>query len=663
MPKNNQRHLRYMPGLDGLRTVAVMAVIAYHLGFGWASGGLLGVGVFFVLSGYLITDLLVAEWQREKRIDLRQFWLRRARRLLPAMLLVMVAVLIVLAVIDRSRLPALQGDVWSAVTYTSNWYLIFHQVSYFESFGPPSPFGHLWSLAVEEQFYLLWPLAMILGLKFAPRRGRLALAILGAAAVSAIAMALIYEPGSDPSRVYYGTDTRAFGLLIGAALALIWPSGKLQDNLTRSGKRLVDLIGLAGLAAVLIMMVRIDEYDAFLYPGGMVLLSIATALVVAALVHPGGRIGGWLGWKPLRWLGVRSYGIYLWHYPVIVLTNPSVDTSGPNVWRSLLQVGLSIGLATLSYKYVEDPIRRGGLRKLWQGNQSGLRRPWSGRARARLAAIFSVVALITFCVSCTGDADKHQASANASNAATQVGSKQETGIEHAVLPSPSPEGGREAAVKPATTPKPTATPGKDNTPSGKPQAGKDGQKETGKEGQGDKGATKPPAKDGVGAAAASGKGVTAIGDSVMLDVEPYLEKLLPGIVIDGKIGRQMSKALEVLDQLKADGKLGDRVIIELGTNGSFTKKQLVKVLDSLKDKQQVVLMNTRVPRKWQDNVNEMLADVSKDYANVTLVDWYTFSADHDEYFGKDGVHLGKTGSQAYAGLVADNLQPAKDSSK
>ncbi|MBB6672733.1 acyltransferase family protein [Cohnella nanjingensis] len=653
MPKPNQRHFRYMPGLDGLRALAVMAVIAYHLGFGWASGGLLGVGMFFVLSGYLITDLLVAEWQRDKGINLRQFWLRRARRLLPAMLLVLAAVLIVLALFDRSRIPALQGDVWSAVTYTSNWYLIFHQVSYFESFGPPSPFGHLWSLAVEEQFYLLWPLLLLIGLRFAPRRGRLALIILGAAAVSAIAMVWIYEPGSDPSRVYYGTDTRAFGLLIGAALALIWPSAKLQPTLSRSGTLLVDLIGVGGLAAVLLMMVRIDEYDAFLYQGGMVLLSIATALVVAALAHPGGRIGGWLGWKPLRWIGVRSYGIYLWHYPVIVLTNPTVDTNGPSIWRTVLQIGVTVALAALSYKYVEDPIRRGGLRKLWERDGQGIRRPWSGRVRARLAAIFSVVALITFCVSCTGDADNHQVSAKSPPASQESGGLTTVGASKPAQPSPTPKpspAGKGDTDAPSKVP--TATPQPDSKPAEAKPPAKD-------QGTNPKGGAHPPAKPGTAQGAASGKGVTAIGDSVILDIEPYLEKLLPGIVIDGKIGRQMSSALEVLEQLQSDDKLGERVIIELGTNGSFTKKQLVKVLDSLQDKQQVVLVNTRVPRKWQDTVNKMLADVSKDYPNVTLVDWYAFSEDHDEYFGKDGVHLGKTGSQAYAGLVAENVQAAR----
>ncbi len=354
-----------MPGLDGLRALAVLGVIAYHLQLGFAPGGLLGVDVFFVLSGYLITDLLVTEWQESGGIGLRDFWLRRARRLFPALFIMLIVVVDWVTLYDHAQLAALRYDMVASMAYVSNWWFIFHQVSYFASFGPPSPFGHLWSLAVEGQFYLLWPLLLLFGLRYIPHRGLLAGLTLAGAAASALAMAVLYHPGSDPSRVYYGTDTRAFALLIGAALALVWPGQKLSGEVSPLGRLGIDLAGCAGLIIVLAMMWRTNQYETFLYRGGLLLLSAAAAILVAALAHPASRLGRALGWEPLRWLGERSYGIYLWHYPVIVLTSPVVNTSGVNVVRAALQVAASIALAALSWRFVEEPIRHGALQKLW----------------------------------------------------------------------------------------------------------------------------------------------------------------------------------------------------------------------------------------------------------------------------------------------------------
>jgi peptidoglycan/LPS O-acetylase OafA/YrhL len=228
----------YMPGLDGLRALAVFAVIAYHLNLPWAPGGLLGVDLFFVLSGYLITNVLLTQWNRLGTIDLKDFWLRRAKRLLPALFVMLAGTLFWAALAAPERMAALRQEVLAGVFYSSNWYLIFHEVSYFERFGPPSPLGHLWSLAVEEQFYLLWPLLLGLGLRRLPRprRSWLVGGTILIALASVVAMALLYQPGHDPNRVYYGTDTRAFALLVGAVAAMIWPVRRTSAGLT-AGKR------------------------------------------------------------------------------------------------------------------------------------------------------------------------------------------------------------------------------------------------------------------------------------------------------------------------------------------------------------------------------------------------------------------------------------------
>src|ERR687894_2608400 len=370
MPEPVERAQRYMPGLDGLRALAVLAVIAYHLQPGWAQGGLLGVGVFFTLSGYLITDLLLGQRDAVGHLRLGNFWLRRARRLLPALFLMLAVVVAWVTLLDRSQLPALRGDVIAAVAYVSNWWNIIREASYFARFGPPPPLEHLWTLAVEEQFYLVWPLLLWLGLRYARGRYRLAGLTLAVAAVSAVAMALLYQPGVDPTRVYEGTDTRAFGLLLGAALAMVWPSRRLRADLALRRRLLLDVAGAVGLVVIALLIWRTDQYSPSLYRGGIVLLSVGTVLVVAALAHPASWLGPALGWAPLRWLGVRSYGIYLWHFPIIALTTPTVQREA-NLPLEILQVGATIAVAALSWRFVEEPIRRGALGQVWAQVRSG----------------------------------------------------------------------------------------------------------------------------------------------------------------------------------------------------------------------------------------------------------------------------------------------------
>lgn len=595
MPKPLNGNGRYMPGLDGLRALAVFAVIAYHLNVGWAPGGLLGVGVFFVLSGYLITDILVNQWKTNGQIDWKDFWIRRIRRLMPALLVMMAAVMIWIALFDRSQLLVLRGEVLSALLYVNNWWRIYHEVSYFSSFGPPSPFGHLWSLAVEEQFYLLWPLFLVVGFRLAPRRWQLLGLTLALALVSALAMALMYEPGTDPSRVYYGTDTRAFALLIGAALAMVWPSRKLSVKAGPHARLVLDCIGWAALAAIVIMIGLTDQYDSFLYRGGFVLLAVATALTVAVLAHPVSRLGKALGCKPLRWLGVRSYGIYLWHYPVIVLTSPVNPNEQPGLVLPFVQLAASIVLAALSYKFVEEPIRSGK----WKLRKRQFRHGVKSHSfhYKRFSVLLSVGLILFICMSCMQGANDHPEVVTETN----------------------------ASIKPEASDETTEPISESSSVDNKLTAD-------------------------------SYEWITAIGDSVILGVKPQLKEFLPGIVIDGKVGRQMSDALEDTKQLESDRKLGKVVIIELGTNGPFSSKTLNGLLDSLGDERQIMLVNTRVPRKWQDTVNEMLAQAAEDRANVTLIDWYSYSADKADWFARDGVHLKTEGAEAYVSLIADSIE-------
>jgi peptidoglycan/LPS O-acetylase OafA/YrhL len=601
----------YLPGLDGIRAIAVLAVIAYHLNFGWAPGGLLGVQVFFVLSGYLITDLLVSEHRRTGGIGLARFWVRRARRLFPALFVMMFVVVAVATLFDRGQLSALRSDTLPGIFYMSNWWFIFQHVSYFAKFGPPSPFGHLWSLAIEEQFYLLWPLVVLAGFRWVRTTRVRILITLGLAAASALEMAILYTPGGDPTRVYDGTDTRAFALLIGAALALVLPRNRRFGPITPNARRMLNLVGGASLAGIFVMFWGTNQYQTFLYTGGMVLLSVLTALVIAITVHPGAGLRRLLGVEPLRWIGERSYGIYLWHYPIIVLTTPL--NAPANVWRGFLQTTATFLIAALSWRYIEQPIRHGALRRGWERVRA---REWRQPRLRPIGWVLVGAAVLDLVVSSLGLFGV--VSASAADPASEV-----TSIvprDHRDAPRPSTAG--------------TTLPGASTT------------------------STVPPP---------AGQGVTAVGDSVLVDAAPYLEQMLPGIAIDAQVGQQLEQVQAAVGQLKAEGAVGTRLVIELGTNGPYSSGQLEDLVDSFGPMQKIVFVNTRVPRPWQEQVNSTIAQVAATYPNAVVVNWYDDSATTPQYFYPDGVHLDPAGARYYATLITQAVEaplpppPAKKS--
>lgn len=359
---------RYIPALDGLRTLAVVAVVLYHLNLTWAQGGLLGVTIFFVLSGYLITRLLLNEVAKTGRIDLKSFWIRRIRRLFPAVVTVVVVTCALCTVFNHVMLTKMRPDILPSLLFFNNWWQIAQNVSYFNALGDPSPLTHFWSLAIEEQFYLIWPPLLFAMVSMHVSKPNTRRVVLGLSAVSALAMMVLYNPAADPSRVYYGTDTRVFSLLLGAWMAFI-PDRDLApvrlahrlglDRLVRAAKRgkldknaksghdektdsaaeaapaqpnalvrfwsspaSIDVLGVVGLVGLAAMVALTNGYTAFQYRGGTLLCSILTLMVIAACVQPQGMVARALSAEPLVWAGKRSYSIYLWHYPLLLLMNP-----------------------------------------------------------------------------------------------------------------------------------------------------------------------------------------------------------------------------------------------------------------------------------------------------------------------------------------------------
>ncbi|HSS10043.1 MAG TPA: acyltransferase family protein [Acidimicrobiales bacterium] len=395
----------YVPGLDGLRAIAVSAVLLYHADLTWMPGGFLGVDVFFVISGYLITSLLMAEHVRSGTIALRTFWRRRARRLLPALYAMLAIVTVVSAVFYRSAPADLRAQLAPAFTYWTNWYLIVSHHSYFAVIGRPPVLQHLWSLAVEEQFYLIWPV-LLLGL-FRAFRGRTAL-IAGVTAAGALASAAwmyaLYNPVGDPSRVYYGTDTRASGLLLGAVLALIWlPHPARERTMAHRQReqprsRVLEGLGVLALAGLLGCFALMRQTQSSLYPGGFLLVAGLTLVLIVAVVDPAARLTRQgFGHPLLVWLGKRSYAIYLWHWPIFVFTRPRIDLSWGTYPTLILRLALTLIAADLSYRYVEEPVRNGALSRWIDGLRGPVTRIRQRRRRATTYTVFAsslVVALL-----------------------------------------------------------------------------------------------------------------------------------------------------------------------------------------------------------------------------------------------------------------------------
>jgi peptidoglycan/LPS O-acetylase OafA/YrhL len=663
-----------------LRAFAVIAVLLYHADLSWIPGGFLGVEVFFVISGYLITALLLAEWRQRGRIDLKTFWLRRARRLLPALYVLLVVTLAFAVVFLPGEVAGLRGDVLAAFGYVTNWYLIFGQESYFEAVGRTSLLQHLWSLAVEEQFYLIWPPILALGLwigatRLGPRRV-LRVALFGALA-SAVAMALLYAPGVDPSRIYYGTDTRATGLLCGAALAFLWSPGEKYRPLEARHRRLklagrgrfrrrwgwtapllLDILGFAALGGLVWFCLHLGEFQPFLYMGGFALVGLATTATIMAVVHPYTLIGArLLGSAPLRWIGVRSYGIYLWHWPVFMVTRPELDVPFDGLPLLALRLAATVILADLSYRYIETPIRRGALSLAWRTLREA-RGPLRRRLRLQWAGV-----LVPILASC-GLLGVAVAQAEPPEKPSYLASMKSVHIVEQT-PHTSSTAGIESPQKVRPSLEQEAAP--DNGLRVKEEIREamktdEGTQDENPGGDGDTPGTMAETTarktwdSGRSGSSEFTGSVSAIGDSVMLGAVRGLQKDIYGLtVIDAEVGLQVYAATDTLRYRRASGQLGDVVIVHLGNNGTFTKGHFDEIMRILSGVERVLFVNVTVPRAWEEQNNEVIAEGVERYPKAVLVDWHSASADRPEIFYSDGYHLRRGGQRLYADLISSYL--------
>jgi peptidoglycan/LPS O-acetylase OafA/YrhL len=596
---NSGSRLPYMPGLDGLRAIAVLAVFVYHFhnGGGWMPGGFLGVDVFFVISGYLITALLLSEFRKEGRVDLVRFWLRRARRLLPAVGVLIAVVMVIGAFVDFGQISTLRGQALASMAYVTNWDLILSHQSYFEQFARPSLFRHLWSLAVEEQFYLLWPLVFAACMtRFGHRR--VVVGVIAGAIASSLLMAILFDP-VNPNRVFYGTDTRATPLLIGILLAFFWHPDRLKAKTGTLAPAALDAIGAFGLAMVLITFLTVHDYEVSLYHGGFLLLSLWTALLVAALAHPAASIGRIVGNPGMRWLGLRSYSFYLWHWPVLELTRPGIDVPlhGPVLFA--LQLGATMALADLSYRYVEQPFRR---------STSWERPDWLRIGRVGIAV--GVIAVVIV-VGWSGIVPRgHPGQLRVASA--QITPKTFVAPPVSVSRAVSEDSGGRAPVKARRT----------------------------------------------NGAMAKALPVLALGDSVMVDAHTGLARLLgPQLTLNAAVGRQATEIISLLHDYAAAGKVPENVVLQIGNNGPVYSDDLVKLHDALSGVPHVYLVNVEVPRSWQGEVNSALSEAARNWGQAVLVDWHAIASSHGG-ITTDGIHLTSKGIELYSRLVASSVRTA-----
>ncbi len=396
------RGIQYIPAIDGLRALAVIAVMLYHLGFTWIPGGFLGVDLFFVISGYVITRLLLDSIEQSGGLDLRGFYLARARRLLPALIFTVTTTTIAIGIWAPDTIKRLLTDMPFALTGTMNWWLVARHQDYFESIGRPPLLQHTWSLAVEAQFYLLWPLILYFILKRLGK-SRIPIAALVIAAASGITLLLVSfsldaSNASKVSHVYFGTDTHSIGLFLGAALAVSWIPQNFTINVSKKAQDFIDGIGVFGFIGIIATFLLIDESKPTLYKIAFPLAGLFGASIIMSVVHPASRFAPILQNPILVWIGQRSYAMYLWHWIIFQVTRPSVDLAGQMWALYALRILIVFALADISLRYVEQPIRRGAL-KLWLKGLKYRTRKERSRQTRTFAAVFVVVLALATVVS------------------------------------------------------------------------------------------------------------------------------------------------------------------------------------------------------------------------------------------------------------------------
>ena len=603
---------KYLPSIDSLRAIAVIAVIIYHIDANYLPGGFLGVDLFFVLSGYLISSLIIKEYKSTGTVNLYNFYVRRARRLLPAVYFMITVVLIIITLFNGVLLKKSYLDALFGYIYSSNWWYIFHKLDYFDSFGSQSPFKHLWSLAIEEQFYMFFPLIfLIFNRKSKSNNSNSKLnknfiyVVLSLILVSLIAHILLFDI-NNINRIYFGTDTRAFSLLVGVVGAILYPMDRLSERTTKKDNMIYSIVSLVSILVLIGIMINTSEYNTWLYRGGFLLVAIIGLIIIISSGRQYTFMSKLLSFKPFVFIGKISYSLYLWHFPILVVTTPVSEIGNPNLFYVTLRIVLIFLVATGSYMFVETPIRKLGFVNYINLLFKRIMK-FKNNTKKIIFASIALVAVV-FTMGVFGKSVPYLSTAFV----TEMSNNKESQF--------------------------ISNNNEHNTNNSSEYKDDNNNNQEGNKSEDKKYSS-----------------LLVIGDSLTVDIGEKIKEKYPGAIIDGKISRQLTAATALADQYANYNNENTAVIFQLGTNGFFTESQVEELVKKF-DKADIYFVNVKVPRTWEKTVNKELDALKERHSDITIIDWYSVANNNQNYFEPDKVHLNAEGVEAMVSLIEKSLK-------
>ena len=603
---------KYLPSIDSLRAIAVIAVIIYHIDANYLPGGFLGVDLFFVLSGYLISSLIIKEYKSTGTVNLYNFYVRRARRLLPAVYFMITVVLIIITLFNGVLLKKSYLDALFGYIYSSNWWYIFHKLDYFDSFGSQSPFKHLWSLAIEEQFYMFFPLIfLIFNRKSKSNNGNSKLnknfiyVVLSLILVSLIAHILLFDI-NNINRIYFGTDTRAFSLLVGVVGAILYPMDRLSERTTKKDNMIYSIVSLVSILVLIGIMINTSEYNTWLYRGGFLLVAIIGLIIIISSGRQYTFMSKLLSFKPFVFIGKISYSLYLWHFPILVVTTPVSEIGNPNLFYVTLRIILIFLVATGSYMFVETPIRKLGFVNYINLLFKRIMK-FKNNTKKIIFASIALVAVV-FTMGVFGKSVPYLSTAFV----TEMSNNKESQF--------------------------ISNNNENNTDNSSENKNDNNNNQEGNKSEDKKYSS-----------------LLVIGDSLTVDIGEKIKEKYPGAIIDGKISRQLTAATALADQYANYNNENTAVIFQLGTNGFFTESQVEELVKKF-DKADIYFVNVKVPRTWEKTVNKELDALKERHSDITIIDWYSVANNNQNYFEPDKVHLNSEGVETMVSLIEKSLK-------
>ena len=603
---------KYLPSIDSLRAIAVIAVIIYHIDANYLPGGFLGVDLFFVLSGYLISSLIIKEYKSTGTVNLYNFYVRRARRLLPAVYFMITVVLIIITLFNGVLLKKSYLDALFGYIYSSNWWYIFHKLDYFDSFGSQSPFKHLWSLAIEEQFYMFFPLIfLIFNRKSKSNNSNSKLnknfiyVVLSLILVSLIAHILLFDI-NNINRIYFGTDTRAFSLLVGVVGAILYPMDRLSERTTKKDNMIYSIVSLVSILVLIGIMINTSEYNTWLYRGGFLLVAIIGLIIIISSGRQYTFMSKLLSFKPLVFIGKISYSLYLWHFPILVVTTPVSEIGNPNLFYVTLRIVLIFLVATGSYMFVETPIRKLGFVNYINLLFKRIMK-FKNNTKKIIFASIALVAVV-FTMGVFGKSVPYLSTAFV----TEMSNNKESQF--------------------------ISNNNENNTNNSSEHKNDNNNNQEGNKSEDKKYSS-----------------LLVIGDSLTVDIGEKIKEKYPGAIIDGKISRQLTAATSLADSYANYNNENTAVVFQLGTNGFFTESQVEELVKKF-DKADIYFVNVKVPRTWEKTVNKELDALKERHSDITIIDWYSVANNNQNYFEPDKVHLNAEGVEAMVSLIEKSLK-------